>query len=450
MFGKGKKSGGSWGASSSGGWGGKGKGKGGKGKGKGYGGKGKKAMWATASSSWESDGWGNQGSDWEADGSWGGGDEYGESYTKHTGRLQVKKGFNHAILRGYADPEGTVLYSSDWGGDLEMLKPSSLVNFLTHENSNVHRNPSVGLSCAAASLKSMFDIASKDSARTGLAAAAEKVSKAMDEDADFMKALKVLDTQGKPKAFKAADIQAALTALSKFFKEQRTVVDEIARIAIASSRLFVGSLAFVELATAFGNFEAWASKIPDDIVWDDSLAAWKQDPKNLQKLIAFVSSAFGDKDMSAKAWAGGTNTADAIFQTEEEAAEPAAAEESPQEPPKKKRRKPSSSSSDSSSSTSSSDDKKKKKKAKKDKKKGKKKDKKDKKNKKENEGNEEKDNKANTEEKANNKKEGDNKEEDKKQGVEDDGERANQTEAAASAAATPQKPNPEEEEPKDE
>ena len=44
----------------------------------------------------------------------------------------------------------------------------------------------------------------------------------MDEDADFMKALKVLDTQGKPKAFKAADIQAALTALSKFFKEQRT------------------------------------------------------------------------------------------------------------------------------------------------------------------------------------------------------------------------------------
>ena len=76
----------------------------------------------TASSSWESDGWGNQGSDWEADGSWGGGDEYGESYTKHTGRLQVKKGFNHAILRGYADPEGTVLYSSDWGGDLEMLK----------------------------------------------------------------------------------------------------------------------------------------------------------------------------------------------------------------------------------------------------------------------------------------------------------------------------------------
>ena len=330
MFGAWSKKGGKWDK-------GKGKGKGksfmGKGKGKGKSksmGAGKmKASkgWVTSEAAWPSDqSWEEPAweppttwdqSDWTGAQSWEG-DGQGEwSSGAGTGRILVRNSFPHSILRAYADDQGSMLYADGYGNDLEFLKQESLLGFLTAQNSNMHRNPAVGMSTMAGSIKSMRDIMSTMGGAEAPEPAIAAVAKLLDNCKDLGNALESVHTRGKPKSIPRHEMELAVKAFTTLAQTKPNVLfGQVAKLVTITSRLYAGAAALLEVATAFSDLTQWSAKIPDDIVWDDTLSAWQADPANVPKLIDFLCTTANDKKINAQAWSGvgGNNTAAALLQ----------------------------------------------------------------------------------------------------------------------------------------
>eukprot|EP00975_Prorocentrum_lima_P042956 9019949-Prorocentrum_lima.AAC.1 len=65
-------------------------------------------------------------------------------------------------------------------------------------------------------------------------------------------------------------------------------MQDAAKFLIATSRLYVGCAALLELGTTLLDVPEWAAKIPESACWHESLGNFKARPSDMSRLIAFL------------------------------------------------------------------------------------------------------------------------------------------------------------------
>jgi len=296
---------------------------------------------------WQEHGWGRKGGDaWQEDWAedWANAD--GEASSERTGRIKTNFQFAKSILRASANKDGSCFVKPPKSQmpDNKFLSRSTLLKSITTENSHLVRRPGTGISEVAGSVKS------------GAAVLAHMT--AHPEDVGFPALLKMFREEGVQEAMEALDrssgdererkdLQEALKIVKDWTaKHGDELLDVVAKTTIASSRLYLMSSSLLQLLALSSKPQTWASQIPSGSTEHPSLNAWKEDPKNVDKMSKALAVLCFEKQEKDAEWQGGGNAAEDLFTKKRGKPAQVSDDESAAPPRKKSHRRKDSSSED--------------------------------------------------------------------------------------------------------
>ncbi|MCP4007441.1 MAG: hypothetical protein GY725_24935 [bacterium] len=221
-------------------------------------------------------------------------------------------------MRAYADETGSCLNTDHPGqygrgvADGDFVRIKHLVAFLNEWNSPVIKTPGIGISEALCNLLACAGIlaeaqAEKASAGTSgtaaiLGAAFQKLGlQGMAETFVSPEGKELLRTaedlmKNRCKSLTRSDAETHARTIVTFFKAHKEkIASSGGRLAIATSRLYLGAMSSLELATELGNPKKWAAQVPETAIESKSLAAWKNNPKNEDLMRRFIAAAFTER-----------------------------------------------------------------------------------------------------------------------------------------------------------
>eukprot|EP00971_Amphidinium_carterae_P180238 3574898-Amphidinium_carterae.1 len=94
------------------------------------------------------------------------------------------------------------------------------------------------------------------------------------------------------------------------------LAENLGRLAIASSRLYVGSMTGLELVAMMSHRDEWAAKVPATESEHPALAAWQARPKDNKKCLEALKVLFQEKQQKMAQWSGKGNSAEDVFGSE--------------------------------------------------------------------------------------------------------------------------------------
>ena len=288
----------------------------GKGRGKGYGkGRGAKG-WTSGSwepaSSWEAPGKG-KGTDWSSTSEWsqgwtddkgGHGKGKGGQQRDYITRLEGRYAFGKALLRPYADEHGSAIYASTAGSVVNVLGKDNLRQVLDWRNSELIRRPAVGVSTVSGSLRCLKSTLEACSDNEHLSNSLDKVDRLLKSRSGraFLDACETL-TKERTGTVTQEKLAEAIKCWVSFFRENKVVLaSELPKIAALSSALYLGSTQALEATTMCNALTNWANKVPGTTGNQENLAQWQLQPKDVERLKAFLLGAMQQRHTEGAAW----------------------------------------------------------------------------------------------------------------------------------------------------
>jgi hypothetical protein len=334
-----------------------GKGKGGDSKGWKGGGK-SQANW---SSSWGSD-------SWDAD-SWHGGgasSAAAEEPTVPSGHIKAMYRLPRKLLAPYAGTGGSCLYGDVT--DDQKFEKKHLKEMLSPMNSEWQRPCRLAVamsefaSSACALVDSLQEFKFSDGVSPEMAKmGAPALAKLFDTPAGkkFHEAVQFLNF-GDIKEAKEKVVAKHTMVVTEFCREHKKALHEgFARLAIASSRFYVGSMQGLEAVLHLSSLKSYGNMLPKK--QHDAVDLWKKSPDDKEKFAKCIGRMYGEMVATKKKYKSGGNSASSVFgawqDSDDEAVKPAGSEEAASDSDSgdksgkgQKRKRSSSSSSGSSSS----------------------------------------------------------------------------------------------------
>ncbi len=297
-------------------------------------GKGKKGgQWDASESAWSG------AADWDA--VWQPtGKGSGKKAPRNTGDaspgLQTRFHFGKRTIRAYADATGSCLYTDMPGeyrgglADTDFVKARNLENHLSEWNSPVIKTPGVGIGEALANFLACAGVLAEvrtEERRTGeqgtvsipvsafqklgLQGLAEVFMST--EGIEMLRAAEALSTE-RASSLRRSEAETHAAAIVACFKTHKArIAFSAGRLAIASSRLYLGAMSALEVGTQVGNPKKWAEQVAETALKSKSLDAWKCNPKNDVALTKFIAAAFMERSASGSFRSASSNAASAAF-----------------------------------------------------------------------------------------------------------------------------------------
>ena len=252
-------------------------------------------------------------------GGWDGEEEWretGEDGQKggRTTRILVRYQLPKAILRASVGQDGSAFFKKDGQkqSDQQFLGRKSMQQLMTADSSHLLRRPGVGLSEACASWDAAREVLKQLANNADEVGFAELT--ALLEDETVLRAMAVLNKTGGEQDRSKDNVGKSLEVLINFFKTHKKKLHELAaNCAIASSRLYLGSLALLQLNTAMGAKTWWAEQLPEAICDSKDAKSWRRDSESSYKMHKALAQIFVQKIEEDATWAGGNNAASQVF-----------------------------------------------------------------------------------------------------------------------------------------
>lgn len=230
-----------------------------------------------------------------------------ESSAPKTGRIWSSKILAKDILRPYADDSGSALYSAGADG---VFLTSGLREKFTSDSSEVVRRPAIGVSEQMGSVKALAAVLQEmtsGTAQDGLDKTG--ISKlhslfATDSGQEFLQHCEQLMNK-TASSLATADIEKSLSKTLGFLHKNRGIILEgAARLAAASSRQYLGSMALLEFLNTFEVPENYADKVlePEHSGAAEALRKWKKKPTDREALVKFLGQCYEARKQKEAQW----------------------------------------------------------------------------------------------------------------------------------------------------
>ena len=209
------------------------------------------------------------------------------------------------MLRPFAKDGSAVFVPKGVSSEKKLLTATKMVDRANAQNSELCRRPLYGLSFAGASVQEL-----KEFARGNADEVSDAIGNAIgifSED-NFQPLLRALEFLNQDNDIDRDEKTAAghIDNMFSVLKEHTDELEKKLRKAIMiSSRMYLGSVALLELMALVNDSKKWAKKIEPQKQQPKAVRTWLEDPKNEQKakkaLVKLVSSGSGrDKKKSKK------------------------------------------------------------------------------------------------------------------------------------------------------
>ena len=143
----------------------------------------------------------------------------------------------------------------------------------------------------------------------GLSALAELLS----SDDNVLAAIDVLN---KSKEVERAEeeVDEAMNVLMTFLDVNKDTLHEVAmKTACFSSRVYVGSMAILQLTTAVANKAWWADSVPDNLSSSKTVQKWKNAGGDHNRMVKALAKIYNAKVEDDRTWKGSANRPTSLF-----------------------------------------------------------------------------------------------------------------------------------------
>ena len=280
---------------------------------------------------WAEPAWGQQ-SSWDSPGAWAAGADSwanaGEEWTEASGAsgyrpTRIKNRFQVAasLLRGACGEDGTAFSRSPQfkkKNDFQMLEPAAVRSHMDWGSAHLCRRPGIGMSEAAGSLQVLGDLLTDGFPKLDLDDLTEFLA-----DEELTSALAEINVQNDRSVGRSTGelAESVHTMLRKLVKGGSQAREAAARACVFGSRLYVGSLQFLQmhaLATAPAEWKEW---VHPDLANAKAVKKWIERPKDREAMsLALATLMTEARKKSAEYEEGSKNKASDLFGKKRKAA----------------------------------------------------------------------------------------------------------------------------------
>lgn len=258
------------------------------------------------SGEWSSSAWGSEAGH--------GGDETG----MWNGRVTANYTFAKASLRPYVDSHGSALNTAATDG--AFLSNDHLRAHLSASNTMTVRKPATGLSTASMTIghgaQMLETLGMKEITGPAELMGSPALHKllATEDGLKFLKDIAILNTDGAGKDASPEARLAGLKSAKTFLKQHKATMSQaLAQQAIASSRLYLMAMNFLEVLVFFTNPKATVHKMPPSAFPDEADAHKLRDAFSEDAFLKAVVGMFTEKARLASEYQGSVNEASSVL-----------------------------------------------------------------------------------------------------------------------------------------